>query len=151
MDTSELERLFSLEGRVALVTGAGQAAGSAIAIALASAGAHILAVDVGDTSDSTAKLIAEKGLADIAVFKKGNAFDRADLAALKSRLESAEKNFQQKLGEVDKQLQAAAKEWDAALAGTVEARKPIMASLNELLNRRSYIRNLVTNVQKELS
>jgi NAD(P)-dependent dehydrogenase (short-subunit alcohol dehydrogenase family) len=61
MDTSELERLFSLEGRVALVTGAGQAAGSAIAIALASAGADIVAVDVGDTSDSTAKLIAEKG------------------------------------------------------------------------------------------
>jgi hypothetical protein len=25
-----------------------------------------------------------------------------------------------------------------------------MAQLNELLNRRSYIRNLVTNVQKEL-
>ena len=29
-------------------------------------------------------------------------------------------------------------------------RKGIMARLNELLNRRSYIRNLVTNVQKEL-
>jgi len=26
-----------------------------------------------------------------------------------------------------------------------------MARLNELLNRRTYIRNLVTNVQKELS
>ena len=29
-------------------------------------------------------------------------------------------------------------------------RKGIMVRLNELLNRRSYIRNLVTNVQKEL-
>ena len=29
-------------------------------------------------------------------------------------------------------------------------RKAIMVRLNELLNRRSYIRNLVTNVQKEL-
>src|SRR2546422_8240527 len=35
-----------------------------------------------------------------------------DLAALKARLESAENNFQQKLGEVEKQLQSAAREWD---------------------------------------
>jgi len=27
----------------------------------------------------------------------------------------------------------------------------VMAKLNELLNRRSYIRNLVVNVQKELA
>jgi molecular chaperone HscB len=73
-----------------------------------------------------------------------------DLAALKSRLESAEKNFQEKLGEVGSQLQAAAQEWDAALDGDAATRKKIMACLNELLNRRSYIRNLVTNVQKEL-
>ncbi len=73
-----------------------------------------------------------------------------DLAALKSRLESAEKHFQEKLGEVDAQLQSAAKEWDAALKGDAATRKKIMARLNDLLNRRSYIRNLVTNVQKEL-
>jgi molecular chaperone HscB len=73
-----------------------------------------------------------------------------DLAVLKSRLESAEKNFQEKLGEVDEQLQGAAHEWDAALNGDAATRKKIMARLNELLNRRSYIRNLVTNVQKEL-
>lgn len=73
-----------------------------------------------------------------------------DLAALKSRLESAEKNFQQKLGEVDMQLQSAAREWDAALQGDVATRKSVMAKLNDLLNRRSYIRNLVTSVQKEL-
>jgi molecular chaperone HscB len=74
----------------------------------------------------------------------------SDLGALKSRLESAEKSFQVKLGEVDEQLQAAAREWDAALQGDATPRKKIMAQLNELLNRRSYIRNLVTNVQKEL-
>jgi molecular chaperone HscB len=74
----------------------------------------------------------------------------SDLAALKSRLESAEKNFQEKLGEVDAQLQVAAREWDAALQGDSAKRKKIMARLNDLLNRRSYIRNLVTNVQKEL-
>jgi molecular chaperone HscB len=73
-----------------------------------------------------------------------------DLSVLKSQLEAAEKNFQEKLGDVDAQLQTAAREWDAALAGDAATRKKIMARLNELLNRRSYIRNLVTNVQKEL-
>jgi molecular chaperone HscB len=75
-----------------------------------------------------------------------------DLASLKSRLESAEKNFQEKLGEVDAQLQETARQWDAAIdanAGDTD-RKGIMVRLNELLNRRSYIRNLVTNVAKEL-
>jgi molecular chaperone HscB len=73
-----------------------------------------------------------------------------DLAALRSRLESAEKGFQKKLGEVDAQLQAAAHEWDAALEADAGTRKKVMAKLNDLLNRRSYIRNLVANVQKEL-
>jgi molecular chaperone HscB len=73
-----------------------------------------------------------------------------DLAALRSRLESAEKNFQEKLGEVDAQLEASAREWDAALDGDSTTRKKIIARLNELLNRRSYIRNLVTKVEKEL-
>jgi molecular chaperone HscB len=74
------------------------------------------------------------------------------LASLKSRLEAEEKNFQEKLNEVDAQLQDAARRWDAAIdanAGDAD-RKTIMVRLNELLNRRSYIRNLVTNVQKEL-
>ena len=76
----------------------------------------------------------------------------SDLASLKSRLESAEENFQEKLGEVDAQLQETARQWDAAIdANASDAdRKGIMVRLNELLNRRSYIRNLVTNVQKEL-
>ena len=76
----------------------------------------------------------------------------SDLASLKSRLESEEKNFQEKLGEVDAQLQETAKQWDAAVDAKASDndRKAIMVRLNELLNRRSYIRNLVTNVQKEL-
>jgi len=75
-----------------------------------------------------------------------------DLASLKSRLEAAEKAFQEKLGEVDTQLQETARRWDAAVdANASDAdRKVTMARLNELLNRRSYIRNLVTNVQKEV-
>ena len=75
-----------------------------------------------------------------------------DLASLRSRLEAAEKSFQAKLGEVDAQFQEAAKQWDAAVDANASDndRKAIMMRLNELLNRRSYIRNLVTNVQKEL-
>ena len=75
-----------------------------------------------------------------------------DLTALKSRLESAEKNFGEKLAEVDAQLQATAREWDAAVDANTDdpARKRLMARMNELLNRRSYIRNLVVNVEKEL-
>ena len=78
---------------------------------------------------------------------------RGHLAAQKTRLESAERSFREKLTEVDSLLQGAAREWDAAIdagAGN-EARKKIMSRLNELLNRRSYIRNLVASVEKELS
>ena len=76
-----------------------------------------------------------------------------ELKELKSRLESAENNFQDKLAEVDAQLQTVAREWDAAVDANVsgEARKKLMARMNELLNRRSYIRNLVANVAKELA
>jgi len=76
----------------------------------------------------------------------------SDLASLKSRLEAAEKNFQGKLGAVDAQLQETARQWDAAIDANASGadRKGIMVRMNELLNRRSYIRNLVTNVQKEL-
>jgi molecular chaperone HscB len=75
-----------------------------------------------------------------------------DLAALKSRLESAQRNFQEKLGEVDQHLRLAAQQWDAAIEAKTgdNDRKAIMVRLNELLNRRNYIRNLVDNVAKEL-
>jgi molecular chaperone HscB len=73
-----------------------------------------------------------------------------DLTALKLRLQSAENNFQGKLGEVDAHLQQTAHAWDVASESDTAKRKEIMTRLNELLNRRSYIRNLVTNVQKEL-
>jgi molecular chaperone HscB len=79
-----------------------------------------------------------------------------DLAGLRSRLESAEKNFQQKLAEIDAELFKTAKEWDATVdleaSGTSAQpeREAVKARLNELLNRRAYIRNLVNNVQKEL-
>jgi molecular chaperone HscB len=76
-----------------------------------------------------------------------------ELDGLKARLQAAEKNFGQKLAEVDAQMQATAKNWDAAVdAGADDStRKKIMARLNEHLNRRSYIRNLVVSVAKELA
>jgi len=76
-----------------------------------------------------------------------------DLAALRARLESAEKDFQDKLEEVDAELDRVRSEWDAALAATggKEAEEKLMAKMNEILNRRSYIRNLVANVAKELA
>jgi len=76
-----------------------------------------------------------------------------DLAELKTRLRSAANDFQQKLDEVDAQLQAVEKDWDAAVDATADTavRKGIFARMNELLNRRSYIRNLVTGVEKELA
>src|SRR5580692_7987254 len=76
-----------------------------------------------------------------------------DLESLKSRLEIAETSFQQKLLEVDQQLFSAAKQWDAAIdANAADSdRDAIKVRLNELLNRRSYIRNLVNGVAKELA
>jgi molecular chaperone HscB len=77
----------------------------------------------------------------------------SDMAALKARLASAEKNFGEKLSAVDHQLQSIAQEWDAAInanAAATPARKTLMARMNECLNRRSYIRNLVTSVAKEM-
>jgi len=72
-------------------------------------------------------------------------------ASLKQRLEAEEKNFENKLTEVDGELQEAAREWDSALTGDASQRQAIKNKLNDLLNRRSYIRNLVVNVQKELA
>ena len=75
-----------------------------------------------------------------------------DLATLKLKLEAAQNSFQEKLADVDSELQNAARQWDAAIdsAASDNDRKAIMVRLNELLNRRSYIRNLVNNVQMEL-
>jgi molecular chaperone HscB len=76
-----------------------------------------------------------------------------DRSGLRGKLETAQHNFETKLADVDADLDRVFGEWDAALdAGADDAaRKKLMARMNELLNRRSYIRNLVNNVQQELS
>lgn len=76
-----------------------------------------------------------------------------DLTELRAKLAEAQANFQEKLAEVDAELNAVFAEWDQLPAppeGDAD-RKSVMAKLNELLNRRSYIRNLVRNVGEELS
>jgi molecular chaperone HscB len=76
----------------------------------------------------------------------------SDVGPLRQRLTSAEKSFEGKLQELDGELQLAAREWDKAIDARADeqAKKQIMSRLNELLNRRSYIRNLVVNVHKQL-
>jgi molecular chaperone HscB len=75
-----------------------------------------------------------------------------DVEALRARLIETQNNFKEKLSEVDEELADVAREWDAALdASANEAtRSALLARMNEILNRRSYIRNLVASVQKEL-
>jgi len=76
-----------------------------------------------------------------------------ELAGLRQRLTAAERSFEEKLSAVDAELESGFSSWDAALdAGADEAaRKKLMTRMNDILNRRSYIRNLVQNVQKELA
>jgi molecular chaperone HscB len=76
-----------------------------------------------------------------------------NLLELRAKLQSAADSFQTKLDQVDLQLQSAARDWDTSVedGAGAETRKQIFARMNELLNRRSYLRNLVANVQKELA
>lgn len=76
----------------------------------------------------------------------------ADLTELCAKLTEAQQNFQEKLSEVDAELNGVFAEWDRLPTGPEgeAVRKSLMAKLNEILNRRSYIRNLVRNVGVEL-
>jgi molecular chaperone HscB len=76
-----------------------------------------------------------------------------DTGALRERLAEAQQNFQKRLEEVDAELAGVGREWDAALdSGAGESsRSALLARMNEILNRRSYIRNLVAGVEKELA
>ena len=75
-----------------------------------------------------------------------------DVESLRKRLIEAQNSFKEKLSEVDEELADIAREWDAALDATANeaTRSVLLARMNEILNRRSYIRNLVASVQKEL-
>jgi molecular chaperone HscB len=75
-----------------------------------------------------------------------------EMAGLRTKLEAAQHKFESSLADVDKELARVSAEWDRALdSGTDDAaKKRIMERMNEILNRRSYIRNLVNGVRAEL-
>ena len=76
----------------------------------------------------------------------------ATMAGLREKLDAAQHKFESLLVDVDKELSRVSGEWDAALDSGADqaARKKIMESMNEILNRRSYVRNLVNGVRQEL-
>ena len=79
--------------------------------------------------------------------------DASQMQGLRAKLESAERKFESSLADVDRELARISAEWDAALHSGVDdaAQKTLMERMNEVLNRRSYIRNLVNGVQQELA
>jgi molecular chaperone HscB len=79
----------------------------------------------------------------------GNA---SQMAGLRAKLEAAQHKFESSLADVDRELARVSSEWDAALDSSADdaAKKKLMEKMNEVLNRRSYIRNLVNGVRKEL-
>jgi molecular chaperone HscB len=79
--------------------------------------------------------------------------EAGEMDLLCRRLQGARENFRVKLGEVDRSLQQLFGEWDRALeSGADDAgQRKLMERMNEALNRRSYIRNLVESVEKELA
>ncbi|GGJ41188.1 SDR family NAD(P)-dependent oxidoreductase [Streptomyces brasiliensis] len=79
----------SLQGRVALVTGAGSGMGQASAHALAAAGAKVMVTDVnGDTATATAKSITEAGGTAVAAV-----LDIAEEAAWREAVQTTRREF----------------------------------------------------------
>jgi molecular chaperone HscB len=84
---------------------------------------------------------------------RSSAGNAAHLPGLRAKLESAQRKFESSLADVDRELASVSLDWDAALdsAAGEAARKKLMERMNEVLNRRSYIRNLVNGVRQELA
>ena len=73
--------------------------------------------------------------------------------AARTKLEAAQKHFQGLLAEVDADLAAIARDWDAVLDANAgdATRSALLAKMSDLLNRRAYIRNLVAGVNAEMA
>ncbi|MFH1212474.1 MAG: 2-dehydro-3-deoxy-D-gluconate 5-dehydrogenase KduD [Candidatus Neomarinimicrobiota bacterium] len=87
MESKKILDLFKLDGKVAIVTGAARGLGQAIATALASAGADIVAVDVLPT-DETRRIIEKMGRKALGL--SANLMEKASIAPL---VKSALKEF----------------------------------------------------------
>jgi molecular chaperone HscB len=74
--------------------------------------------------------------------------DAAQMRVLRRHLEEARTSFQQKLDQVLAELTAQFPRFDSA--ANDGARKAALDNMSEILNRHSYIRNLVRNVTDEL-
>jgi molecular chaperone HscB len=76
----------------------------------------------------------------------------SDMAGLRAKLEGARRKFESLLAGVDSELIRVATEWDSALDNRADegAKKKLMDRMNEILNRRAYVRNLVNGVRAEL-
>jgi molecular chaperone HscB len=75
----------------------------------------------------------------------------ADADAL-AGLQNAKQNFATKLGAIDTELRSIWNHWDAVVERQAddESRKQVLQQMLDLLNRRSYIRNLVRDVNAAL-
>ena len=79
--------------------------------------------------------------------------DAEERARLSKTLSAAAKKFQDSLAGVDAELKKLFLAWDQAVDAGADAaaRRTLMERMNAALNRRSYIRNLVAGVHKELT
>ncbi|MCL6482038.1 MAG: Fe-S protein assembly co-chaperone HscB [Firmicutes bacterium] len=71
-------------------------------------------------------------------------------ASLRRQLEAEQQKLETLLAAVDAELAEAAAAWDRALDSGAAA-EPLLDRLNEILNRRSYLRNLVENIRQEMA
>ena len=78
--------------------------------------------------------------------------DAREMEELKHRLEKARSSFQEKMDGVLSELTAQFRRWDELVDSNGDAalRQPVLQAMSEILNRHSYIRNLVRNVSEEL-
>lgn len=76
----------------------------------------------------------------------------ADDPELKENLELAKRNFDAQMAQAEDRLESLWVEWDAAAdAQDATAQKAALQKIVDLLNRRSYIRNLMRGVKETLS
>jgi molecular chaperone HscB len=78
--------------------------------------------------------------------------DEDDLVNVRAALAEALAGLTEKLNNIDARLYARFADWDAAVdrEASERERKAVLDQMSELLSQRSYIRNLVRDIQEEL-